>query len=199
MAGQKKDLFSQIGNDILKAVVNRVVPKPRGKGRPKKVSWENWITNAVVSSKIALPSLGVWVLLNKGLITGEQATMVIHYVTANRDLVSIPELYPTSPNWVVRKALEEFGLDVSQVNVTWDEIMYVVAQLAQAYQIAHQQAGQVGLQADRQVDVDEIVKNLNNTVPGFGKAFAGFTGFTGPVVKPTNAPAKNVDKTGKSD
>lgn len=27
MAGQKKDLFSQIGNDILKVVVNRVVPK----------------------------------------------------------------------------------------------------------------------------------------------------------------------------
>ncbi len=197
MATQKKDLFSQVGNDILKAVVNRIVPKPRGKGRPKKVSWEGRITNAVISSKIALPSLGVWVLWNKGVITGEQATMVIHYVTANRDLVSIPELYPTNPNWIVRKALEEFGLDVSQVDVTWDEMMYVVAQLAQAYQITHQQAGQVQSQVGQQVGVDEVIKNLN-LIPGFGKAFAGFTGFATPVIKPAEAPGKNVDKTGKS-
>jgi len=201
VAQQKKDLFSQIGDDVLKAVVNRVVPKPRGKGRPKKVLWEDRLANTIISSKIGLPALGVWVLWNKGAITGEQAAMVIHYVAANQDLLSIPELYPTNANWVVKKALQEFGLDVTQLNVTWGEMMDLVGQLVQIYQLTQQQTGQaqspvVG-PAGQTEDANELLKKFQG-MPAFDKVFAGFKGFSAPVAKPAEASGKNVDKTEKS-
>ena len=197
MAQQKKDLFSQIGNDILKVVVNRVVPKRTSRGRPKKVAWEDRLANGVISSKIALPALGAWVLWNKGAITGEHMAMVMHYVAANQNTVSIPELYPTSPNWVVKKALKEFGLDVSQVNVTWDEMMNLVSQLYQIYE--QTKAGQQ-MPAGQPPSVDEILQGVSAAMPDIGNIFAGIgkRSFTIPVTKPTTAPGKAIDKAGKT-
>lgn len=187
MAQKKKDLFSQVGNDILKAVVNRMVPKRTTRGRPKKVAWEDRLANGIMSSKIALPALGAWVLWNKGVITGEHMAMVMHYVAANQNTISIPELYPTSPNWVVKKALAEFGLDVSEVDVTWNEMMDLVFQLYGLYE--QTKAGQPA-QAGQSLSVDEIVQGIGAAMPNVGNIFAnmGKQGFTGPSVSPTEAP-----------
>jgi len=162
---EKKDLFSKIGDDILKSVVNRLIPKPKsgGRGRPKKsVPWDEQIKKAVISSKIVLPVLGVWALSDKGMITGEQATMVIHYVAANQDLITIPELYPTNPNWIVKKVLKDFGVDVSEVSVTWDEIMAVVALLVQSY-VAN--SPQAGFPSGQEETMQEIFKHFGKREP----------------------------------
>jgi len=145
MMPEKKDLFSQLGNDFMKVLVNRLVPKPRTtrKGRPAKgKTLAEHLELGVTASKLALPGLEVKVLLEKGMITGEQAAMVMHYVAANQESISVPELYPTSPNWIVKKALQEFGVDTSQISVTWDEIMLIAAQGLQMYsaQLQQQQA-----------------------------------------------------------
>lgn len=197
MAQQKKDLFSQIGNDILKVVVNRIVPKRTSKGRPKKVAWEDRLANGIISSKIALPALGTWVLWNKGAITSEHMAMVMHYVAANQNTISIPSLYPTSPNWIVKKALTEFGLDVSKVDVTWNEMMDLVSQLYQLYEQA--KAGQQ-MPAGQSPSVDEMVQGIGAAMPDIGNLFANMgKSATVPVTKPTVASGKTVDKAGKTE
>lgn len=185
MVQQKKDLFSQIGNDVLKALANRLVPKRTKRGRPKKVAWEDRLANIIISSKIVLPMLSAWVLFNRSVITSEQMAMIVHYVTANQNSIPITELYPTSPNWVVRKALKEFGLNVNEVSVTWNEIMDLIGQLYQIYLTTQQQAGQPP-------KIEEVVKNFG-TMPGFEKTFAGLS-FMGMTSKPTEDAKKSVNK-----
>lgn len=192
MAQQGRDLFSQIGNDILKVVVNRIVPKRTRRGRPKKVAWEDRLANGILSSKIALPALGAWVLWNKEAITGEHAAMVMHYVAANQNTISVPQLYPTSPNWVVKKALQEFGLDVSHLSVTWDEMMAMVSRLYECYeQVKASQAVQAG---------PGVVPGGSVVEPDWNALLAkmGQQGFTLPGDKQAKDSGKGIDKTVKT-
>lgn len=196
MAREKKDLLGQIGNDILKVVVNRVVPKPNRRGRPKKRSLEDILANLVTGSKIVLPTLGALVLMNKGILSFEQFTMVGHYVAANRDTLTIPELYPSSPKWVVKKALEEFGLDASTAIVSWDEIVNLVATAANMYEQAQSQqtaAGVAGQKAGAnywtQENVNAFLANIQG-LQGTPGVAPGGTGSAGP--------GKSVDTPGKT-
>lgn len=130
---QGRDILSQLGKDFTDSIVKRFLPKPRspkGGRPPKPISWDEAMKRGSIVGKFALPGAALFVLVNKGQLTWEQASMVLHYILEKHDEITVIDLYPTSDSWIVRRALKEFGFDnADSVDVKWEEIMRVGFQL----------------------------------------------------------------------
>jgi hypothetical protein len=134
-----KDIMSQLGDDVVNALVKRFFPQQRGRGRPKKASMTDSIDKGVIAAKIILPALGCLVLTRKGIIDNEDLSMVMTYVADKVKELPVTSLYPKSPNWVVREALREIGHpQVENASVTWEEVVAEAQFLFLLYQQARQ-------------------------------------------------------------
>jgi len=146
---QKPNFLGMLTKDFTDSFVKRVLPKPRKvkAGRPtKKMSWQEILERGSIAGKFALPGLAVTILMQKDKLTIEQATMVMHYVLEKYDELTVVDLYPASDTWVVRKAMEEFGIDsASDLSVGWDEIMFLAWSIISQWSQANAEA-QAGLQ-----------------------------------------------------
>jgi len=93
---------------------------------------------------LGLAFVGASVLLLRGEITAEHIWVVMGYTSERITSLPLADCFPSSNKWIVREALESFG--VSDVPaVSWDEMIGVLTQMAQSLPV-----GRGGVSVDAQ-------------------------------------------------
>jgi hypothetical protein len=116
-----------LNDDMVVGVARVLLPnafKSRGKtGRPRKYTMTERVKSGVVISKLVLTAIECKLLHERGDTTGEHSMVIMSYVAGHLDEVDLVDVYPSSSNWVVKRALQAIGWQAGDIpKLEWDEI-----------------------------------------------------------------------------